>query len=144
VIRKHAAALALGASIIAISACGDVSPTDPYTLHAGPYILHSISGQELPVELASTEEGTFTVTTGALTLRRDRSFTETWTGRLDPPEGPPEFGAISASGTYEIRGEDITFNLPAAPGRDETTVIGLIRGDTLTYVLGGLVIVYLD
>ena len=96
------------------------------------------------MELVTTEEGTFTVTTGVLTLRSDRTFTETWTGRLDPPGGPPEFGAISATGTYEIRGEDVTFNLPAAPGRDETTVIGLLRSDTLTYAVAGLVLVYID
>lgn len=130
--------------LIPTQGCSDVSPTDPYVLHAGPYILHSINGQLLPVELVTTEEGTFTVTTGSLTLRRDRSFTETWTGRLDPPAGEPEFGAISASGTYELRGEDVIFDLPAAPGRDAVTVVGLLRGDTLSYVAAGMLVVYID
>jgi hypothetical protein len=143
VTKTSAGVLAL-ACVIALAGCGYDSLTDPHVLRAGPYILQSINGQAPPVELVTTAEGTFTVTTGVLTLRRDRTFTETWTGRLDRPDVPPEYGAISATGTYEIRGEDVTFNLPAAPGRDESTVIGLLRGDTLSYAIAGLVVVYLD
>lgn len=141
-VRKLAVALAAGA-VLGVAACGDVA-TDPYARVAGPYILHSINGQLLPVVLLETDGGNFTVTTGALTLRRDRAFTETWTGRFDPPVGSPEFGAISASGTYELNGDEVTFNLPAAPGRGASTVIGEIRGDTLRYAADGLVVVYLD
>jgi hypothetical protein len=36
------------------------------------------------------------------------------------------------------------FNLPAIPGRDEGTVTGYRRGDTLSYTAGGRVVVYLD
>jgi hypothetical protein len=140
--RRFAAAAAAVVLLLAVGCDG--TPTDPYVRHAGPYILHSIDGQLLPVVLQQDAEGSLTVTTGSLTLRRDRSFSETWTGRFDTPEGPPQFGGFTAAGTYEIVGEEITFRLPAAPGRDEATIVGAIRGDTLMYAVGGRLIVYLD
>jgi hypothetical protein len=142
-VKRRLTATAAALTILLLAGC-DNAPTDPYVRHAGPYILHSIDGQLLPVVLQSDADGTLTVTTGSLTLRRDRSFSETWTGRFDPPDGPPQFGGFSAAGTYEIAGEEITFRLPAAPGRDEATIVGAIRGDTLMYVLSGRLIVYLD
>jgi hypothetical protein len=126
------------------AACSDVGPTDPYTLVAGPYILHSIDGELLPFVFLETEDGTITITTGSITLRTNRTFSETWTARLDPPSGDPISGGFSEQGTYELSGENIVFYLPAIPGRDEATVTGYKRGDTLSYTAAGRVVVYLD
>ena len=142
--RLRATAAALAFAVAATAGCGDTGPTDPYTLVAGPYILHSIDGELMPFLLLETEEGTITITTGSITLRTDRTFSETWTARLDPPSGDPVFGGFTESGTYELSGETVVFQLPVIPGRSETTVTGYRRGDTLSYTAGGRVVVYLD
>jgi hypothetical protein len=144
-IRNRATAAALALTLTLSAACGDVGPTDPYTLVAGPWILHSIDGELLPYVFLEDEEGTITITTGSITLRPDRTFSETWTARLDPPSGDPISGGFSEEGTYELPGGDaVLFHLPAIPGRDEATVTGYRRGDTLSYTAGGRVVVYLD
>lgn len=143
--RLRAAAAALAFAIAAAAGCGDIGPTDPYTVVSGPYILHSIDGQLMPFVFLETEEGRVTITTGSITLRTDRTFSETWTARLDPPDGDPISGGFTEQGTYELPGGDaVLFHLPAIPGRDETTVTGYKRGDTLSYAAGGRVVVYLD
>lgn len=142
--RLRAAGAALALAVAAIAGCGDIGPTDPYTLVSGPYILHSIDGQLMPFVFLETEEGTVTITTGSITLRTDRTFSETWTARFDPTEGEPITGGFSEQGTYELSGENVLFNLPAIPGRDEATVPGYRRNDTLSYTAGGRVVVYLD
>jgi hypothetical protein len=142
--RLRAGAVALAIAAAAAAGCGDIGPTDPYTLVSGPYILHSIDGQLMPFVFLENEEGTITITTGSITLRTDRTFSETWTARFDPVEGEPISGGFSEQGTYELSGESVVFNLPAIPGRDEGTVTGYRRGDTLSYTAGGRVVVYLD
>lgn len=99
----------------------------------------------MPYVLQETEDGTITITTGSITLRPDRTFSETWTARLDQTGEPPLFGGFTETGTYELPGgEAVLFHLPAIPGRDEATVTGYKRGDTLSYTAGGRVVVYLD
>ena len=142
--RLRAGTVALAIAVAAAAGCGDIGPTDPYTLVSGPYILHSIDGQLMPFVFLEDEEGTVTITTGSITLRTDRTFSETWTARFDPVEGEPISGGFSEQGTYELSGESVVFNLPAIPGRDEATVTGYRRGDTLSYTAGGRVVVYLD
>lgn len=142
--RLRATAALLGLTLAATAACSDLGPTDPYVLVAGPYVLHTIDGLPMPYVLESSDEGTITITTGSITLRTDRTFSETWTARLDQPGQAPLHGGFTEQGEYELSGETVVFHLQVIPGRTETMVTGYKRGDTLSYTAGGRVVVYLD
>lgn len=141
--RPHRSLLTLALALAGIS-CGDVSPTDPYTERAGSYVLRSINQQTLPAMISSGPDGTVTITSGSLSLKSDRTFTEIWTARIAPATGAPVNGALSEEGTYELNGDAITFHLPARPGRGALDVAGTFNADTLTYTVAGRTVVYLD
>jgi len=139
------ALLAATAAFLALGACGESSPTDPYQNAAGVFLLQSIGGQPLPAVITSSStEGDVRVTTGSLFLSTDRRFQETLTVNYQPPgSAQPRNGTAVATGTYTVVGDSVEFAIAASASTPADTMQAKLRGDTLSYSVAGRVVLYL-
>ena len=139
------ARLASPAALLALSACGESSVTDPYQQAAGVFLLQSIDGQPLPALITSSPtDGDVRVTTGSLFLSADRRFQETLTVTHQPPDNAsPQNGTAVASGTYSVVGDSVEFSIAASGSTPASSMQARLRGDTLSYNVFGRVVLYL-
>jgi hypothetical protein len=82
--------------------------------------------------------GQLEVLGGSLTLRNDRSYTETADVRLIPTGGSPTATITnSVSGTFQLANQRVEFRT-----QQGEMFIGRLAGDTLTYTIGAFTIAY--
>lgn len=89
---------------ILVTACG--GSTEPTTVY-GTYNLRTINGAKPPVVIYSANGVSFSVTSSALTLRQDGTFS--WTRNehsVGGPNGPNDF-AETEDGTFTQSGNDL-------------------------------------
>lgn len=132
--------------IMLLGGCGGDGITDPYQDAAGVFLLQSIGGDALPAVIPSGSDETVEVTTGSLFLSGDRRFQETLTVTLTRPGEngqTTESGSAIATGTYTVVGDSVEFDIAERGSTPAARMQGRLRGDTLSYEIGGLVVLYL-
>jgi hypothetical protein len=138
---KHRLPSLLSVLLIApmlLAACdGEAGPTDP-TPAVGAYTLYQINGASPPLIVNQDATGQLEVLGGSLTLRNDRSYTETADVRLIPTGGSPTATITnSVSGTFQLANQRVEFRT-----QQGEMFIGRLAGDTLTYTIGAFTIAY--
>lgn len=125
-----------------LTACnGEAGPTDP-TPAIGAYTLYQINGASPPLIVGQDVRGRIEVLGGSLTLRSDRSYTETGDVRVLPPSGSPTSPQTnSASGNFRLivqRGvQRVEFRT-----QEGSVFFGTLAGDTITYAIPGFSLAY--
>lgn len=119
-----------------IAACSS-DTTEPVVAVEGSYVLSSISGAALPVNVTQTAEGQFFIDAGSLLLSTDGTFTLTETDRVVGDKATTTT-VITSTGTYTASGSNITLHY-TAPVR---TVSGTAKTGVVTLTGGGLSFVY--
>jgi hypothetical protein len=121
-----------------LAACnGEAGPTDP-TPAVGQYTLYSINGMPPPLIVNQDVTGRLEVLGGSLSLRGDRSYTETADLRTIPPTGSPTPTVTnSVSGSFRLLNQRIEFRT-----REGDLFFGTLAGDTVTYAIGNFRVAY--
>ncbi len=134
---------ALCLAAFSAAACDSGSSTEPGGgMVASTYALETVNGARLPATIFRDADGRIEATAGTLTLRGDRSYTESFQVRLVPTSGPSDSDEITENGTYSVVGSTITFTVPAGGGEPAFSYTGAINGDVLTYAVEGTSVQY--
>lgn len=116
---------------------GEVGPTDP-SAAVGVYNLYQVNGQSPPVLVDQDQTGRLDVLGGSITLRSDRTFTETADLQITPSSGaaqPPRSNSIQ--GTFRLVGRTVEFRPDGT-----TPFMATLAGDTLRYTIGDFDLTY--
>ncbi len=124
-------------SLLPLAACGDGGPTDPSQSAVGTYTLVQVNGSALPALLGQFAEGGVDVLSGTLTLRGDRTYTETVNVRITPSTGVVQTFPAIEDGTFTVTGSTVQFQTS-----DGDTYSGTLSGTTLSYNVDGLSATY--
>lgn len=135
--------LASAIAIALLAACGDKGVADPYQDAAGVFLLQSIGGQNLPAVIPSGSSDEVRVTTGSLFMSADRRFQETLTVARTPPGGAAQTGTAIATGSYTVVGDSVEFNIAERGSTPASKMQARLRGDSLSYQIAGMVVLYL-
>ena len=119
--------------LLPLAACGDDGPTDPTQSAVGTYALVQVNGSPVPALLGQFPEGRLDVLSGTLTLRNDKSYTETVNIRVTPTTGVVQTVPITENGTFTVTGSTVQFNTS-----EGDTYSGTLSGNTLEYNVDGL------
>ena len=90
---------------------------------SGTYDLVSVGGEELPFSV-----GTFTLTSGSLSLTSDSTFAATLTGYFGDGDPEPE----NDSGTFTLDESNVIHFTPGPESDDMTRTEGMWDGDQIT------------
>lgn len=123
--------------ILPLSACGDDAPTDPTQAAVGTYTLVQVNGSTLPALIGQFAEGRIDVLSGTLTLRNDKSFTETVNVRITPTTGVIQTFPSTENGTFTVTGTTVQFQTS-----ERGSYSGTLSGNTLTYNVEGISATY--
>ena len=130
--RRFAAAAGL-----VLAACGgDHDPVSPEQTIAGAYTLRTIDGAALPVTV-NLEDATFTVTRATLSLKADRTYSQSITATVTLA-GTTVTQTLPDAGTYTVNGTTVSF-VSASDGSSGTAAYA---NGTLTVSQEGTVLVY--
>ena len=121
------------ALLLPLAACGDDGPTDPTQSAVGTYTLVQVNGSPVPALLGQFEEGRIDVLSGTLTLRNDKSYTETVNVRFTPTTGVVQTIPVTENGTFTVTGSTVQFKTS-----DGETYSGTLSGKFLEYNVDGL------
>ena len=128
------------ATLLAV-ACGDGGPADPAPSISGTYVLHTIDGQALPLDLVDSESGDqMTVHSGSMTLTDAGTFTMTEAVRFSSGGSALEL-SLTGSGTYTRNGATLTFNM-VDEEEGPTSFTATISGNTVSMVDDGVTFVF--
>ncbi len=125
-----------------LSACGDDGTGPGEQRVDGTYNLIQLNGQAVHVTIQQSTSGRVEVNGGTLVLRPDFSYQETIGFRIIPATGAPITDNVIENGTYTVVGSSITFTIPASAGDPSFSYTGAVSGNTVTYTLEGLAVVY--
>jgi len=130
--RSISTALAIGA-LVAATACGD--STSPEQAIAGVYPLATLNGQTVPFVFFQNEAGRVRVLAGSLSLRSDRSYTQTMNVESTFFFAPElsRNNTNTENGTYIVEGTTIVFNMANGPSYQGA----IVPGRSVTYVFDG-------
>jgi len=139
---RHTTLLAVATMALIATGCGGDStgPKDPGFL--GRYGLVSVDGETLPLTLYDDPTLKLTVTSGALTLGSNNSFTEEVHIDVVADGLPSAPELLSCSGTFQRSGNSFTMTVPASDNCDASTATGTLAGNTMTVDDGGQVLVF--
>ena len=117
------------------AACGDdtLSPPDPTEAAVGTYTLVQVFGRTLPALLGNSGGGyPLYVTSGTLTLRSVKSYTETVNSQITRPasEGGVQTSSRTENGTFAVVGTTVQFRRSDLNGDVRS---GTLIGNTLSF-----------
>ena len=119
---------------------GEVTGPPPAAV-ALSFTLQQVNGQTLPATF-QTAEGVLVITSGALVLRPELTFSESILYNLTAPGASAVADTAITTGTYAQTGTDIVFTVPPSGSEAGITFSGTVAGNTLTYNDAGFVAVY--
>ncbi|HEX2190378.1 MAG TPA: hypothetical protein VHG51_15830 [Longimicrobiaceae bacterium] len=135
--------LAVLALVVGLASCsgGDLS-TGPAAQVDGTYALRQFNGANVPATVFQNAEIRVEITSGALVLRQDRSYTETLQLRAFYTDGTTETDAAIENGTYAVSGSTVTFTVPPSTTEQGFSYSGQVEGRFLTYSGGDFSVRY--
>lgn len=125
------------ALFLPLAACGDDSPTDPTEAAVGTYALVRVNGSTLPALVEQDATGKADVLSGTLTLRSDKSYTETFNVRFTPAAGAVQTFPVTENGTFTVTNSTVQFK-----DSDGLTYTGTLSGNSLSYNVEGFAVTY--
>lgn len=129
--------LLLVAPLLLVACNGEAGPLDP-TPVLGEYTLYQINGVSAPIVVYQDARGQHEVIGGSMTLRGDRSYTETADVRIVPPSGSPAPPVTnSVTGSFRLTSRGVEFLT-----QQGNLFVGTLVGDTLTYTVPGYRVSY--
>jgi hypothetical protein len=134
--------LAVAAMALITSGCGSDSTGPMDLLRLGRYRLVSVDGETLPLTLYDDPTLKLTVTSGALTLNSNNSFTEEVHIDVVANGFPAAPELLTCNGTFERSGNSFTMTSTASDECDASTATGTLSGNTLTVDDEGQVLVF--
>ena len=133
-IRRHARIATAFLALAAIACGGDSTApqVDVYAQAAGTYALVSLNGRALPATVFQDATIRTDITSASLTLRADRTFTETIDAvNIQGTSQQPERQVHN--GTFTLTGTAAAFTVPSAGGFPAFSFSGTLTGNVLTY-----------
>ena len=139
--RSYATVLALAATFLAVTGCGNDSNA-PDMSHVGVYDMVSVDGDPLPATIIDMPGYQLVVTQGNLALTANNTFIQSISSieTIDGTDGPLE--GIACAGHYTRKGNTITMTTPETDICDGQTVTGTLSGTTLTVDYEGTTVVF--
>ena len=117
--RFAALARLLGCAALTIAlGCGADSATAPQPTIVGVYAMKTVNGQPLPFTMAEVGFDKIEVLSAAMTFTSEQKFIDAALVRVTH-DGHASMGAGSDTGTYVLRGNDLTLTYP-----DGNTLVG--------------------
>jgi hypothetical protein len=131
----------LMAPLLLVACNGEAGPLDPAPA-VGAYTLYQINRATPPLIVDEVATGQVEVLGGSLTLRSDRSYTETGDVRIVPRGGPPGAPQTnSVSGSFRLILQNGVQRVEFRTQRGELS-FGTLTGDTITYAVPGFTVSY--
>lgn len=133
---RRLTALALIALAPIVAGCGSDGPIQAVSSLPGIYTLRSVNGAALPFMLVAGDPS-LEVTGDELALASGGSFAQRTSFRITTG-GVASADVANETGTYTESGATVTLRF----ARDNSTVTGVVSGNTVTISAPGLVLVY--
>lgn len=139
--KIFSAVAAAGLAMTVASGCSGSEASAPRPTLAGLYVLATVDGKPLPVELATGTNWTHGVTSGTLELTasvysRTLNFYDTFPGF--PGGRAPSTVKVSGFGVYTVKDASILFD---SRGGDNAEFVwprsGVVNGSSITYAIDG-------